>query len=130
MGLQIAPRMGEEGVGVSKVQMRALRLVWSEEGVTLMDITKTLKRDKAQVTRLIDELVKAELVMRVPNPDDGRSKILRLTDGGVKLFERVEAVEAQFSEKLIRGIEPEDLAAFYRVADQLSDNLKNIEADI
>lgn len=130
MSLQITPRLGEIGVDLSAQQMRTMRLIWaSAEPVTLVDISKTLKRDKAQIVRLIDSLCRLGVVERVPNPDDGRSKILVLTQSGEDVFRRVEAIEAAFSEQLIDGIPTKDLATFFRVSDHLSRNLKDIDAD-
>ncbi|GAA6151328.1 MarR family winged helix-turn-helix transcriptional regulator [Pseudoteredinibacter isoporae] len=129
MALQITPRMGELGSGLASQQLRTLRLIWSGDHATLVDVAKTLKRDKAQVTRLIDELCKAGLVERKPNPNDGRSKILALTPKAYTFFERVETIEDEFANELIDGIDPKDLDTFFKVSDQLSRNLREISAD-
>lgn len=127
MSLQIAPRLGELGKTLAPQQLRTMRLIWSGENVTLVDVADTLKRDKAQVVRLIDKLVEAGMVTREPNPEDGRSKILKLTPEGYAFFEGIEALEADFSEKLVEGIARQDLETFFRVSDQLSKNLRDID---
>ncbi len=127
MGQQIAPRLGALGADLAPQQLRTMRLIWSGENVTLVDVADTLKRDKAQVVRLIDKLVEAGMVTREPNPDDGRSKILQLTQKGLAFFEGIEALEAEFSEKLTEGIARKDLETFFRVSDILSKNLRDID---
>lgn len=127
IGLQIGPRLGKVGINLAPQQLRTMRLIWSRNKTTMIDISKTLKRDKAQVTRLIDELCKAGMISRETNPDDGRSKILKLTQKGNALFIRIEKIEAQFSEELIEGISEKDLQIFFDVSDQLSDNLREID---
>ena len=37
---------------------------------------------RSRVSRVVDELVRAELVVRVPHPDDGRSTYARITPAG------------------------------------------------
>ena len=127
MSLQITARLGEIGADLPPQQIRTLRLIWSGKDVTLVDIANTLKRDKAQVVRIIDQLSKVGMVKREPNPKDGRSKILKLTPKGRTFFERIENIEAQFSQALINDISTKDLNTFFEISDRLSENLKNIE---
>lgn len=126
LSLQIGPKVGKLGLNLAPLQIRALRLIWSTENATMMDLSKTLKRDKGQITRLVDELCKSELVKRVPNPNDGRSKLLTLTKKSADFFKTVEKIEETFSEQLVDGIDPADLAVFFAVSDKLSANLKEI----
>lgn len=125
---QIAPKLGELEIKPAPLQLRAMRQIWSTGGATLQDIAATLKRDKSQVKRLIDELVAAQLIRREPNPDDKRSKILMLTDKGSDFFASIEAIEATFSAQLTAGISEEELATFFKVSDQLSDNLRKVNS--
>lgn len=127
MSTQISPRLGEIGAGFAPQQLRAMRLIWSGERTTLGDLASTLKRDKGQVVRLIDELCKAGMLVREPNPYDGRSKILVLTDKAHALFAKIEEIEAKFAEDLTQGIAQRDLDVFFKVSDQLSANLRDIE---
>jgi len=126
MALQIAPEIQKFDLGLTKQQLRTMRLIWASENVTLVEIADTLKRNKAQVVRLVDELCNAGMVVRKPNPKDGRSKILSLTPQGTHFFDTIEGIEAKFSDQLTNGISPEDLETFFSVADQLSANLKKI----
>ncbi len=127
MALQIRPRLGEIGADIAPQQLRTMRLIWSRDQVTLVDIANTLKRDKGQVVRLLDELCRAGMVSRQPNPNDGRSKLLKLTEKGHRLFEKIEMIESQFSGQLTNGISTKDLQTFFDVSDRLSENLRQIE---
>ena len=127
MSLQIRPRLGEIGVELAPQQLRVMRLIWSAGQTTLVDIAHTLKRDKSQVVRIIDELSRLGMIVRKPNPDDGRSKILVLTRKAMKFFEKIEAIESQFARELTQGIRKSDLDVFYKVSDQLSNNLRGIK---
>ncbi|WP_020412815.1 MarR family winged helix-turn-helix transcriptional regulator [Microbulbifer variabilis] len=125
LSLQIAPELGRLSMKLAPQQLRAMRQIWTKEESTLAELSATLKRDKGQVTRLVDELCSLDMVKRVPNPNDGRSKLLKLTKKGYKFFETIEEIEAEFSQQLTKGISKEDLKVFFSVADQLSENLCN-----
>lgn len=128
MSLQMAPRLESLGVSLAPQQLRTMRLIWSKSECTLVDVSRTLKRDKGQVARIIDGLEKAGMVSREPNPNDGRSKLLKLTHQGHNFFDSIEAIEADFSKDLRQGLSAEDLKTFFRVSDQISENIRSIDS--
>ena len=58
----MAGKVGDFGVELTPLKMRILRVIWSADDVTAQDITLVLKRDKAQVARIVEDLVKQNLV--------------------------------------------------------------------
>ena len=126
LSIQIAPRLNSLDIQLTKQQLRAMRQIWAKEKATLTELTKTLKRDKGQIARLIDELAGMKMVERIPNPEDGRSKLLQLTPKGYQFFESIEKIEAEFSDRLTKGIDKEHLEIFFSVSDTLSDNLRDL----
>lgn len=126
LSLQIMPHLKDLKIKLAPQQLRAMRQIWTSKESTLLELSRTLKRDKGQVTRLVDELCKLKMVERIPNPNDGRSKLLRLTPQGHQFFESIETIEGKFSKQMIEGISQEQLDVFFKVSDQISNNLKNI----
>ncbi|MEM7115145.1 MAG: MarR family transcriptional regulator [Chloroflexota bacterium] len=114
-------------VDLVPMQMRVLRAIWRGDNVTSQHVVAALKRDKAQVTRLVNELVARNLVYREPNPNDKRSKLLKLTDEGEHIFRQVEEVEKVVFAEMAKGIAEEDMQTFFRVADMLSENMQQME---
>ena len=104
-----------------------MREIWHLGECTPNTLCGTLKRDKGQVSRIIDELCKADMVVRKPNPDDGRSKLVTLTDAGHEVFEYVDSIEQQFASQLTQGISTADLTTFFSVSDRLAANLQQID---
>ena len=119
-------KVGDFGVELTPLQMRILRVIWSESNVTAQDVVQVLKRDKAQIARIIEDLTSQALISRDTNPADRRSKLLRLTDDGEKIFRTVEDLEKTFSLDLVRGIQKSELSVFFKVADQITENLKSM----
>lgn len=123
----LSERLHQLDLDLVPLQMRALRTIWSADDVTSQHIAMRLKRDKAQITRLVNELCARNLVYREPNPKDNRSKILKLTDEGHQIFHQIENVEEGVFNKMIKGIDEEDLQTFFRVADKLSENMQQMK---
>lgn len=75
-----------------------------ENTVRQIDIEKFFSLTNPTVTGIVQNLEKKELVKRIPNPDDRRSKVLSLTEKGRRLEKDVirlnGIMEEKFTEKL------------------------------
>ena len=116
-------------IGLTAPHLRALRLIWSGDNVTSQEISQSLRRDKAQVARIVSELLNRKLVRRIENPDDKRSQFLVVTAKGSEIFESVAKIEIALQDVVLQGISAKDVATFVKVAKQVSENIRNIESD-
>ncbi|MEM1081417.1 MAG: MarR family transcriptional regulator [Pseudomonadota bacterium] len=58
-------------------------------------LAELLARDKAQIARAVQSLERKGLVTREDNPDDGRAKLLRLTQEGQRTVDVLEQAVAE-----------------------------------
>jgi DNA-binding MarR family transcriptional regulator len=79
--------------GISQSQYVALWVLCLTDdpaaGLPMGAIADGLLNRASDATRLVDRLVKAELVERRPNPTDRRGVLVRATPAGRKVFERL-----------------------------------------
>jgi DNA-binding MarR family transcriptional regulator len=69
--------------------------------ITLSALAESLVADKGQVSRTVRELENLDLVTRTPDPTDGRSSLLSLTDtGAAKLSAARRPTENRLSQAL------------------------------
>lgn len=88
-------RFREAGWDGTPEQWAILVRLWDEDGRPMRALVDGTLKDKAGVTRLVDQLEKRGYVMRQPDPDDGRGKRVWLTDAGRALeAQLVPVVEA------------------------------------
>jgi DNA-binding MarR family transcriptional regulator len=76
-----------------------------ERRLRMTDLGKRVVLSRTRVSRMVDEIAIAGLVVREPNPEDGRSAYATLTEEGLKRFRRaapayVAAIDQHFSSKL------------------------------
>ena len=90
------------------------------------DIEAEFKIGRSTVTNILQLMEKKGYIRRESVPYDARLKKLVLTDTGrelhLKTKDTIDILEAQTTE----GISEEDLETFYRVIDQLKNNVKNM----
>lgn len=89
------------------------------EGSRITDIAKAQDVSKNAVGQLVTELEDLGYVERVPDPRDGRAKIVRYTDEGVALIADAAAIAEQLNAKIATIVGPKRL-----------DQLRSILADI
>ncbi|MCZ2721574.1 MarR family transcriptional regulator [Marinomonas sp. 15G1-11] len=122
---QLSSLLENQDLGVASMHVRVLKVIGKSNASTAMDIAGLFKRDKAQITRLINQLIDQGLVQKKPNPDDKRSQLLALTSAGQALQEILRTLSDEMESKMTQGIEAEDLATFTRVAQKMTRNLEN-----
>lgn len=73
----------------------------------------------ATMVAMIDRLVRAGLVIRVPSETDRRVKKVDLTENGKRLYESLKAEADMFRRELLAVIAPERLVAATELLEQL-----------
>lgn len=75
------------GMDITAPQFKVLINIY--KGVTSpAEISKALVMDAGAMSRMVDRMVKRELIVRHPNPQDKRQVILALTDKGLLICDR------------------------------------------
>jgi len=93
---RLAVVVNEENLSFS--QVAALHIIDREKTVNINDISSKLNLSMSATSRMIDELVKKELIQRKEDQDNRRAKIISLTSSGEKFMnklsiERVKIIE-------------------------------------
>lgn len=98
----------EVGIHITSEQWSVLYNLWLEEGLTQQELAIRTFRDKPSITRLVNNLEKLNLVIRVNDKDDRRSNLIYLTKTARKwkelgmsqanrtIAEALEGVSAEF----------------------------------
>lgn len=75
------------GADITAPQFKVLISIY--KGFTSpVEISKNLVMDAGAMSRMVDRMVKRNLIMRTPNPHDKRQVILALTDKGLTICDR------------------------------------------
>ncbi|WP_138750783.1 MarR family winged helix-turn-helix transcriptional regulator [Paenibacillus sinopodophylli] len=88
------------------------------------DIEKDFNIRRATVTGVLQLMERNGLLLREPVEHDARLKKLTLTSKADKLHERAVQRFEEFENHLRRGLNEEDLAMFFEIAERLKNNLE------
>ncbi len=116
--------MKDNGCDITPEQGFILDRLWQKEGVYQTQLANATYKDKANVTRLVDALVKKGLVIRQMDAEDRRRFRIYLTDEGKALKATLLPLLVSEHEKILANISEEDLASCSRVLSMICDRAK------
>lgn len=98
--------------GVSVPQWNLLRVAYDRDGATSADLAEALKTDPGALSRMIDRLIAAGLIIRKESPSDRRAVAIFLTETGRALVPDL-ASEADENDRAFFGELPADEEAAF-----------------
>ena len=93
-----------EGSSVNPHQARALRVIARLDPVRMADLAERLHVAPRSATEVAEFLVAGGWVERVPDPGDGRVRLLRLTDAGRGLLIEAQDARARAAATALSGL--------------------------
>lgn len=114
---------------VAPHHLLALRVV-AEGARTPGDVATATGRHASSVSRVIDQLVDADLVRRRPDPDDRRQVLLSLTPAGAGLIERFETLDGAISTRMVADFDSDDARRLAAYLDRLATNATQLAAEL
>ncbi|MBR3358911.1 MAG: MarR family transcriptional regulator [Solobacterium sp.] len=124
-GRRINELLKEQGITeFNGAQGTILYSLWNRESMTIKEIAAVTGLAKTSLTSMLERMRQAGLLVLEDNPQDGRSKIVKLTGKAGDLKEEYESVSASMTECWYRGMQEEEILQF---EETLRKVLRNIE---
>ncbi|MDR6985476.1 DNA-binding MarR family transcriptional regulator [Rheinheimera pacifica] len=118
---QLAPELP----GLTAMHGRLLLMLAAKPGSTAQQLTELLRRDKAQITRLLNDLQQVALLQRQADPADGRRQLLVLSQQGEQLAAQLKAKKRQIAGKMLVGLTTGQQQQLTQLLAQMYQNLAN-----
>jgi len=99
----------------------ALLSIDPEEGTHSTSLGPKMGMEATSLSRTLKIMEEKNLIIRKPNPVDGRSVLICLTDFGVEMREYSKSVVLTFDQKIREKIGEEDLKTFTNVVKSITD---------
>lgn len=95
-----------------------------ERTIVQKDLEEVFTIRKSTASRMLHLMEHRGLIERVTTSDDARQKHIVPTQRAYEIRERIQLTQAKFETVLRAGISEEELYVFFRVIDQLKENLE------
>ena len=120
---QLRADIAAQQIELPVTHIRVLKGICRHPEATAQSIALRMQRDKAQITRVLNELQQAGYILKVDNPKDGRSQLLRPTAQGEQLMTQINAAEKATVAHMTQALDQDEIAVFIRIANQISDSV-------
>ena len=115
----------ENGLDITPEQWTVLLSLWEKDGVSQQELCNATFKDKPSMTRLIDNMEKLGLVVRIASKDDRRTNLVHLTRQGRELKEGAILVANRTLKEALWGVTLEELRVSQEVLRKVFTNAKN-----
>ena len=116
----------ERKFDVTVEQFGILAMLWYEEGIKQQDIANKLKRNKATITRIIENMMKRNLIVQIPDQLDKRNKLIYLTQKGKALQKEMVEASGMVYYQALNNIDAKEIESVLIILKQMTLNLKEI----
>ncbi|MBB3896479.1 DNA-binding MarR family transcriptional regulator [Bacteroides pyogenes] len=115
----------QNGLEISPEQWTVLIFLWKKDGITQQELCNATFKDKPSMTRLIDNMEKQHLVVRISDKKDRRTNLIHLTRNGKELEEKAHVIVNQTLREALQGITIEELSVGQEVLKKIFYNTKD-----
>ena len=102
-----------------------LIFLWEKDGVTQQELCNATFKDKPSMTRLIDNMERQHLVVRISDKKDRRTNLIHLTKDGKELEEKARVIAGQTLKEALHGITLDELSIGQEVLKKVFYNTKD-----
>ena len=94
----------QNGLEISPEQWTVLIFLWEKDGVRQQELCNATFKDKPSMTRLIHNMVRQHLVVRISDKKDRRTNLIHLTKDGKELEEKARIIAGQTLKEALHGL--------------------------
>ena len=117
------------GVDLTPEQWIVLNWLWSHRSACQQDLADATQRNKANVTRLIDGLVKRGYITRVPNPTDRRKHQLEMTPSALEMMDKIMPEVLGEYKKVIEDISEEEIQFLKTILNKIVTRVHSLDGE-
>ena len=126
--------LAEQEYDLTFEQVITLMTLTKHEGLRVGELAELSDRDTTTTSRMVNGLEKKDLVVRVPDRQDARQKLIYLTRLARERVEEVRGLADRITEEFMVGLTSEEIsqtsAVLHRIASRVlgDDCLENLDA--
>ena len=124
IALQLMKRKNHQAIAnsgnkITMEQLVVLEILKTNGDMNMTELSKTVWKQNANITRIVDKLEKQELVERRTVEGDRRANLICITDKGTQLFKEVIPVVMKVYKDITSVITKEEEAITLNVLDKI-----------
>ncbi|MFK7933550.1 MAG: MarR family winged helix-turn-helix transcriptional regulator [Saprospiraceae bacterium] len=120
---KIRRSFSEQQRSLKSEHMGILADLWREDGIRQQDLVVSTIKNKGTIARALNFLEKENIVVRVPDTHDKRSKLIYLTHRGKQLQAELTPLADEAQQEITQNVDAGELKICLKVLSQIYDDL-------
>lgn len=115
--------------GITLPQWKTLVHIEEQDPISQVALSNLTDTDPMTLSGILDRLEKRDLIERQPDPNDSRSKLVRLTKKGSSLVDTARHVGRGIQDAAFNGVSLHDRELLFKTLTRVHNNLSGLSAD-
>jgi len=124
-----ASRTFQKHFGIGIREWRVVAILGDQGPANAGEMVGPAAFDKATVSRAINALEEMGLVERLPDQSDGRKQLVRLTEPGVALHDRIVPLAKMRAKVLESALTAQERSQFFAIVEKLRNQIEWLETE-
>jgi DNA-binding MarR family transcriptional regulator len=129
-GFQLVGSATPFGSELSFSQYLIMQILLEKEAMRMNELALALGVSKANVTGLIDRMVRSRLVERMRSDEDRRVVFVRLSPKGQRISQRLQGAQRKDWKRMMESIPPRNLEIFMDSLEQLAHAMARLTTEV
>ncbi len=126
MFLSLQRSIRDKGYEVTVHQWGILQMLYENDGLSQVELADLTKKDKPNITRILDIMEKNRLITRRPDKNDRRKFLIYLTADGKRLKNRLSTIASDIQKKAFKGVKKAELEQLRSLMNRIYKNLETV----
>lgn len=109
---------------ITTEQFSIIYLLYYKDGLYQSQVAKLLKKDRPNITRMVDILDKKGYILRKKDSENKRIVKLFITESGKNAVEMMEPLRIEFYKNMMDGFSQADIDNLYMSLEKIRNNMK------
>ena len=123
MRLKIQRLFAEEGYPITTEHWGILQCLYKNDGLSQVELSDILEKDKPNITRILDVMEKNDLVVRESDPTDRRKFLIFLTKKSKHMEMDLFRMSNRCKKQMVTGIAKSELESFITTLNKINKNI-------
>lgn len=122
-------RIYSDRFGLTITEWRVMAVLGRYPGLSANEVAQRTAMDKVAVSRAVARLMETGRLDREIHDDDRRRSVLKLSEGGWRIYDQVAPLALAFERRLLAGMQPEERDLLFRLLARLDELELRAEAE-
>lgn len=122
-------RIYTERFALGVTEWRVMAVLGRYPDLSANEVAQRTAMDKVAVSRAVARLIESGRLQRDTHGDDRRRSVLRLSEGGYKIYDEVAPLALAFERRLLGDMSDEERAMLFRLLDRLDELEFRVESE-